>query len=276
MQEKADLHIHTNYSDGALSPACIIRKAHENDLSVISITDHDTVDGIDEAIEEGKKYGIDVIPGVELSSDIADFEVHILGYFMDKDNSELQRYLKFFRDERAKRAERIVKKVNWLGVPLKYEHILEVAGDSAIGRPHIAQAMLAHKLVPSFQDAFNRFLGNYAPAYEKKIHISPGSAFKIITDAGGLAFIAHPNNFPEHIINELIKAGADGIEIIHPSHSADKVRYYKQLAGQYFMLTSGGSDYHGGKKNDDGNFGKFTISPEVVDAMRQRLSKNTA
>lgn len=277
MKQRVDLHTHTNFSDGAFSPKELITLAHKNNLDVISITDHDTISAISEAITHGEELGVEVIPGVELSSDIADREVHILGYFIDIENEELLRYLKFFRDERLKRAERIVKKLNYLGLSITLDDVLEEAKNSEIiGRPHIANAMLRLKLVDNFLEAFNKYLGNYAPAYEKKVHISPASAFKIISDAGGLAFIAHPGNMPENLIKELIDAGVDGIEIIHPSHTTFQTNYYKNITNQYFLLASGGSDFHGGKRNDLINFGKYAINYSLVENMRKRLLRSTA
>lgn len=277
MKQRVDLHTHTHYSDGALSPQQLIELAHQNKLDVISITDHDTISAIPQAIKIGEDFGVEVIPGVELSSDIANREVHILGYFIDIENEELLRYLGFFRDERLKRAERIVKKLNYLGLSITLDDVLEEAKNSEIvGRPHIANAMLRLNLVNNFLEAFSKYLGNHAPAYEKKVHISPASAFKIINDAGGLSFIAHPGNMPENLIKELIEAGVDGIEVVHPSHNSFQSNYYKNISSQYFLLAGGGSDFHGGKRNDMQNFGKYTINYNNVENMRKRLLRSTA
>lgn len=277
MKQRVDLHTHTHYSDGALSAQQLIELAHQNKLDVISITDHDTISAIPQAIKIGEEFGVEVIPGVELSSDIADREVHILGYFIDIENEELLRYLSFFRDERLKRAERIVKKLNYLGLSITLDDVLEEAKNSEIvGRPHIANAMLRLNLANNFLEAFSKYLGNHAPAYEKKVHISPASAFKIISDAGGLSFIAHPGNMPENLIKELIEAGVDGIEVVHPSHNSFQSNYYQNIVSQYFLLASGGSDFHGGKRNDLLNFGRFTINYNNVENMRKRLLRSTA
>lgn len=276
MQGKVDLHIHTYHSDGVLTPLQIINKAAQNGISILSITDHDTVSAIPEAIEEGNKRGIEVISGVELSSDVADREVHILGYFIDIENKELKRYLSFFRDERMKRAERIIAKLKLLGINISLSEVLENSKGSAVGRPHIAQALLKKGYIENFFEAFQKYIGNSAPAYEKKVHISPSSAFKIINDAGGLSFIAHPGYMLEGVLKSLIDAGVDGIEVVHPSHNNQQVKYYTEIANSYFLLTSGGSDFHGGKRNDEENFGKFFTSISSVDAMRLRLLKNTA
>jgi 3',5'-nucleoside bisphosphate phosphatase len=276
MSEKVDLHIHTNHSDGFYSPSEIIAKAKANDIETISITDHDNLSGIAEAASCGNKVGIEVIPGVEISSDIKDKEIHILGYYIDTESEELDRYLKFFREERLKRAVRIVAKLNQLGLSLTIEDVLEKAKNSAVGRPHIAQAMLDKGLINNFYEAFNKYIGNNGPAYEKKVHLSPRSAFKIINDAGGLSFIAHPGNMDELLLKELIDEGVDGIEVIHSSHSPSQVQFYRGIVNEYFLLESGGSDYHGGKRDDDANFGRVYTKYAVVEAMQKRLMKNTA
>lgn len=272
--EKTDLHMHSYFSDGYHAPERLIDKAKVQGIKILSITDHDSVNGINQAIEYAESLGIEVIPGVEISTDIRDTEVHILGYFIDPKNKDLEHYLNFFREERFKRAIRMVKKLNILGLDISIDDVLVFAKNSAIGRPHIAQALLAKGQVKSFFEAFYKYIGNHAPAYERKVHLSPQSAFKIISDAGGLSFIAHPGNMPEILIKELIDAGVDGIEVIHPSHSPEQVRFYRGIVNEYFLLECGGSDFHGGKREDDENLGKFYTSAKVVDTMRTRLVKN--
>lgn len=272
--EKTDLHMHTFHSDGYHSPEKLIEKAKSQGIKILSITDHDSVNGIGKATEYAAKYGIEVIPGVEISTDIRDTEVHILGYFVDPNNKDLEHYLHFFREERHKRAIRMVNKLNILGLDISIDDVLVFAKDSAVGRPHVAQALLAKGQVKSFFEAFYKYIGNHAPAYERKVHLSPQSAFKIINDAGGLSFIAHPGNMPEILIKELIDAGVDGIEVIHPSHSPEQVKFYRGIVIEYFLLESGGSDFHGGKREDDENLGKYYTSPKVVDTMRTRLVRN--
>jgi predicted metal-dependent phosphoesterase TrpH len=276
MQGKIDLHIHTTCSDGFYTPEEIVEKAKELNLTSISITDHDSVDAIKRASEYAKKLGIEVISGVELSSDFGENEVHILAYFIDLENEELERYLQFFRTERLKRAERIIKKLNNLGFGLTMDDIILKAKNSAIGRPHIAQALLEKEYVRTYYEAFNKYIGNGCPAYEKKVHISPRSAFKIINDAGGLSFIAHPGFMKDNVLKELIEAGVDGIEVIHPSHNHQLIKFYRGIVNEYFLLESGGSDFHGGKRDDHANLGSYFVSPNVVDAMKKRLQKNNS
>ena len=276
MKLKTDLHTHTNYSDGFFSPTELVELAYKSGIELLSITDHDNVNGIEEAEKAASKYGIEIIPGVEISTDIRNTEIHILGYFIDPANAELEHYLSFFRDERHKRAKRIVEKLNILGLEISIGDVLKHVKKGTIGRPHIAQALLENKLVNSYYEAFNKHLGNNAPAYEKKVHLSPQSAFKIISDAGGLSFIAHPENMPEILIKELIEDGVDGIEVIHPSHSADRTKFYRGIVNQYYLLESGGSDFHGGKREDEKNFGKIFTKSKVVYEMRTRLVRNSA
>jgi 3',5'-nucleoside bisphosphate phosphatase len=275
-ESRADLHLHTKHSDGVYTPTEIVEKAKLLGLDAISITDHDNLAGIAEAMSVGSDLGVEVIPGVEISSDISDKEIHILAYFVEPDNRELNRYLEFFREERIKRAERIVGKLQNLGLYITLEDVLEKAGNSAVGRPHIAQVLLEKELISSYYEAFNKYIGNESPAYEKKVHVSPQSAFKIINDAGGLSFIAHPGYIKDSILMELIEAGVDGIEVYHPSHSSQLVKFYKGIVNEYFLLESGGSDFHGGRREDEKNFGKVYTSYASVEAMRKRLIRNTA
>jgi predicted metal-dependent phosphoesterase TrpH len=269
---RADLHVHSTYSDGFFSPQELIQRARKCNLSVISLTDHDHVGGIAEAIEEGKRYGIEVVPGVELSVALNDKDIHLLAYFFDYTDKHLLDYLAFFRHERLKRAERIVQKLNNINIPLKINSVLEQAGIGSVGRPHIASALVEEGLIDSYHDAFMRYIGVGAPAYEKKYQLSPKEATKLVSDAGGLTFLAHPGKYTtEFELSELIQAGVDGIEVVHPSHPESRQDFYRNVVQQYFLLECGGSDFHGGKKNDDDVFGKFTVSLDVVEEMRTRL-----
>lgn len=276
MDRKADLHTHTNYSDGIWSPAELIRKAKEQSVDILSITDHDNIRGVKEAAEIGRDLGIEIIPGVEISSEIGNREIHILGYFFDPDNIELERYLNFFREERIKRAGRIINKLRNIGFDINLDEVLDKAKNSSVGRPHIAQVMLEKGFIKSFFEAFNKYIGNGSPAFEKKVHLSPQSAFRIITDAGGLSFLAHPGNISENLLKEIIDLGVDGIEVVHPSHSKLQEKFYKGIVNSYFLLECGGSDYHGGRREDDSNFGQYFTNSTSIDAMRKRLLKYSA
>jgi 3',5'-nucleoside bisphosphate phosphatase len=272
MEHKVDLHTHTYYSDGALSPEELIIRAAELGIDTISITDHDTIDALPEAIEYAREYNITVIPGVELSATLGNKDVHILGYLFDPANQPLKETLKLLKRERMHRAERIVQKLNRMDLPLSFEMVLEQAGTSAIGRPHIAAALLDEGLTTHYSEAFENLIGNSGPAYEPKYHISPENAVEIIANAGGLAFVAHPGGYiDEDELLALIRAGIDGIEVIHPGHTEEKVRFYKSVASSYFLLESGGSDFHGGKREDYANFGSYYMNSNTVEAMKRRL-----
>lgn len=272
MEGKADLHMHTTHSDGIFSTAEVVRRAKEAGLAIISITDHDNVGAIDEAIAVGEQLGIEVIPGVELSAGTGEQEVHILAYFVDYKNQNLLDYLTFFRIERMKRAERIVEKLNDLKVPLTLDAVLERAGQGSVGRPHIATALYEEGLTDSYHEAFYKYIGNGKPAYEKKYQVSPQAAIELIASAGGLSFVAHPgNSIQETVLLEFINEGVDGIEVIHPSHSPERVLHYSGIVNEYFLLASGGSDFHGGRKNDQDVLGKYYVSMDHVQEMRRRL-----
>lgn len=271
-----DLHMHTLYSDGAYTTKELIDKAKNANLDIVSITDHDSVFAIREAIEYGKEVGIEVIPGLEISTDIEDKEVHLLGYFIDVEDEELQKYLKFFRDERVYRAKRIIKKLRQLGLEITFEDVMKESNNSAVGRPHIAIAIYKLGFVSDYYEAFHKYLRDNGPAYERKIHISPQSALKLINDTGGLSFIAHPGHLKESILMSLINAGLDGIEVTHPSHNDYQRKFYRGIVNQYCLLESGGSDYHGGAKGDEDNLGQYLLSQSRFEEMRQMLLKDTA
>jgi predicted metal-dependent phosphoesterase TrpH len=272
MEGRVDLHIHTTYSDGAHSAHEIVNRARQLGLTTISITDHDHTGAIEEASVLGNTLGVEVISGIELSASVDDLDIHILGYFVDHQNERLLEHLSFFRQERRRRAERIVEKLNDLKIPLPLEAVLDKAGAAAIGRPHIANALLEHGLTETYHEAFWKYIGFGKPAYEKKYLVSPREAIELIASAGGLSFIAHPgNSIDERVMLGLINDGVDGIEVIHPSHSTERIAHYNGIVSEYFLLASGGSDFHGGKRNDGEAFGKYTIPKDRVDMMRRRL-----
>ena len=272
MDGKADLHLHTTFSDGALTPSELLDRARQAGLTTISITDHDHTGALDEAMGIAAHEGIDVIPGVELSTIIGEADIHILGYFFDHRDTRLQEYLALFRSERRKRAERIVGKLNGLNIPLTIDEVLRRAGEGSVGRPHIATALVEEGLIGTYQEAFARYIGFGKPAYEKKYMIAPREAIAMIAAAGGLSFLAHPSTFiEERVLLEIIDAGIDGIEVVHPSHGPELVAHYSGIVSEYFLLASGGSDFHGGRRNDRETLGKYFISSEQVNMMRRRL-----
>lgn len=273
-QIKADLHTHTHYSDGVHSPEELVIKAKNAGIHYLAVTDHDNVDAVEETIEHGKRLGVEIIPGCEISSEHNGKETHILAYFIDYKNEELLDYLRNFRKERVKRAEKIVQKLNEMKIPVQLSEVLKhVKGNGSVGRPHIAIALVEGDHVDNYYEVFNNYIGDDKPAYVKKPNISSCDAIKLINRCGGLSFIAHPgkNLRDSNTLFELIESGIDGIEVVHPSHTDYDIEYFSSITGQYFLLESGGSDYHGGRINDDSVLGKFFIGEKKISAMKTRL-----
>lgn len=273
---KADLHTHTHFSDGYHTPGELIQKAKTAGLTHLAITDHDNVDAIDEAIEIASRYDIELIPGTEISAEHNGKETHILAYYFDHKNPELLDYLQNFRRERMKRAQKIVEKLNDLGIAIQMQDVLsQVKGNGSVGRPHIAVALIEGGFVNNYYDAFNKFIGDDKPAYVKKPNISTKDAISLINRCGGLSFVAHPGKSMRHnnSLFEMIEFGIDGIEVVHPSHSDYDIEYFRDITSQYFLLESGGSDFHGGRINDVSILGRYYIPEIKITAMKNRLFK---
>ena len=269
---RVDLHLHSIYSDGMLSPKELVKRAKEVGLSAISLTDHDNVSGIDEALRYGPKYGIEVIPGVELSTSEQGLDTHILGYFIDKDNSSLKRHLEFFRQHRIKRAKKIVENLNTMGCRITFEQVKKKSISENIGRPHIADAMVECGFVHTLDEAFYKFLGDNKAAFVPKYKIGTLDAILMIKNAGGLSFLAHPScDLPEKLIIEFIKRGLNGIEVLHPRHSQRDIDYFRAIIKQYNILESGGSDYHS-EQGNQAQIGEYVLPYQIVTKMRTYLS----
>jgi len=241
----ADLHLHSNFSDGALSPEQIVIEANRLGFAAISITDHDILDGIEPALSAGEQYGVEIIPGVELSAELDGEEIHMLGYYMNWLDQQFQEKLQEFRDTRYTRAMRIVDKLNQLGVEIEYDDVLKQADTNSVGRPHVAAALLERGHVATISEAFYRFLGDDGPAYMPKQKLSPAEAIAMILDAGGVPILAHPGGLQQHIIPELVSSGLMGLEAFHPGHSSQISDHLCNLARQYNIVITGGSDCHG-------------------------------
>ena len=275
MEGLADLHTHTTYSDGHHSPLELLQKAKEAGISILGIADHDSVGALEEAVEIGRTMGIEVVPGMELSATSPEGEIHVLGYFMDYRSPQLNEALAIFRQKRIERVERIVGKLNRMKIPLTVESVLAEATGDSVGRPHIANALVASGHAATYHQAFSKFIGEGRPAFEKKADFSPEETIQLIAAAGGLSFLAHPGRaVDESLLHRLIRAGLDGIETCHPSHTPELVHYYRGIVGEYFLLESGGSDFHGGAKNDDHLLGRVGVPVSAVEMMRHRLFPN--
>jgi hypothetical protein len=264
----ADLHSHTNYSDGILTPLELLTKAKAAGIGAISITDHDTVEGVRVALTLADEIGIKVIRGIEISCYENRQNIHILGYNFDIDNPELTVFLKNQKEYRKERAFNILEKLSSLNLPLNFEELLERTGDVPITRPHIAQMMVDKGYVPTLREAFYQYLGEDMPAYVYKSDIPVTAAIEIINKSGGVAVLAHPANwFKPAFLFKLIESGLDGIEVYHPSHNQNLVKHYKSIASQFWLLETGGSDFHGNREYDEMNLGKFGISEKQLETI---------
>lgn len=240
-----DLHSHSTASDGSRAPADVIREAKRVGLAAIALTDHDTLDGIAEATAMGEEVGVRVIAGVELSAVEGDVETHILGLHLS-DTAEMETRLVALREMRRSRAQRIVTRLNELGVRVEFQAVLDQAAGGAIGRPHVARAMIAEGWAVDFRDAFDRYLGNGKAAYVGKDRLAVVDAIELIHRAGGLAVLAHPSHSgTRERIQAFVEQGMDGVEVKHPSHSSEDTMRLGALVDHFSLVPSGGSDWHG-------------------------------
>lgn len=240
-----DLQVHTTASDGLLAPAAVVEAAARAKLTAIAITDHDAVSGIPEAEEAGARLGVRIVAGVELAASFETTELHILGlHLVDRDRISTE--LQTFRDERVGRAAAIVRVLNERGIPVTMDAVLAEAGTGAVGRPHIARAMIAGGWVREFREAFDKWLGFGKPAFVEKGHLTAVEAFALIHRAGGLAVWAHPGELAtEARLVKLHEIGMDAVEVLHPSHPQPLVERLYDRAEKIGLLPSGGSDWHG-------------------------------
>lgn len=240
-----DLHTHSTASDGARPPRDVVRAARELGLAAVALTDHDTVDGLGEAREEGSALGVRIVAGIELSAVEGDAETHVLGLHL-QDAGRLDAQLRGLRAMRLTRAERIVARLNDLGVRVTLEDVLSHSGGGAVGRPHIARALVNDGWATDMRDAFDRYLGNGRAAFVPKDRLSIGDAIAMIHHAGGLAILAHPGQSGNRKrIELLVGLGLDGVEVRHPSHNADDITRLSALVEHFRLIPSGGSDWHG-------------------------------
>jgi predicted metal-dependent phosphoesterase TrpH len=272
---KADLHIHTSYSDGKLNPAEIIDLAKEKGLSIIGVTDHDNIEGSQAMLEHNGKYGIEVIPGIELSADFHGKEIHLLGYFMDFKNPALVEHLKLIKNLRIRRIDKMISKLKDLGVNINSTALFEKYSSScSVGRPHLANEVLAQGYVKDFQTAFNRYLGDNKPAFVKKDNLNFEIMIELIKVSGGLSFVAHPGSyFRESTLVELKKAGISGIEVYHPSHNDNHNKKYMKFVKDHNLLAVGGSDFHGYNEYDYHNIGRFYIDEEQITLLKEKSKR---
>jgi 3',5'-nucleoside bisphosphate phosphatase len=266
MENRADLHLHTTASDGVLSPAEVVEIASRIGLAAVAITDHDTVAGIDEALEAGERCGVEVVPGVEIST-IYDggHEAHILGYYMDHRDPGLVESLHILKNARWERGRQMVERLNAAGIDLDFQRVTELAKGGAIGRPHVARALCEAGVVSSMDSAFGRFLQEGGPAFVPRYKVSPEEAVRMIVDAGGAAGCAHVAKLKtDQLLVDLMALGLTAIEVYHPDHSSAICRFYKRFAERHGLVVTGGSDAHYFDAESKRGIGEITVPGEVV------------
>ena len=254
MSAEVDLHLHTLASDGRLTPTELIELVSRQGLKTVAVTDHDTTDGLKEAYEAASEFpDLRVIPGIELSADVPGDEVHVLGYFIDPDDSDLQVQLTRFREGRVDRARTMVEKLAQHGIHVEWERVQHFAGDGAVGRPHIALALVEAGYCREPKDAFPEYLGRNGLAYVERVKLTPEEAVGMIRKAGGVAVLAHPAymNDMEMGISNLSGIGLAGMEVHYAKYRDDTIRQLARLARQYDLIPCGGSDYHGLGNSDE-------------------------
>ncbi len=245
---QVDLHIHSSASDGRLSPEEVVRESARRGLAVIAITDHDAISGLAPALAAAEAFpGLRVVPGVELSTDADQGEVHILGYFIDYNDGELVARLERMRNSRLERAQAMIAKLRDLGVNIDWPRVQEIAGKGSVGRPHLAQAMLEKGYIGSLKEAFSSYIGRGGPAYVERRKLTPAAAVELILRVKGLPVLAHPLtvSHPEALVIKLKAVGLVGIEAYYTDYNADDVGKLLMLAERYNLVATGGSDYHG-------------------------------
>ena len=273
MSATVDLHIHTNYSDGTKSPSEVLKIVREKNLSAFSICDHDNIEGYFKTKEMLTPDDPELVPGVELSAGSGTEDIHILGYYFDPESELLKTSLEKFRELRNRRGLEMLNKLKELGIELSYDEVLEIAGDSAIGRPNIAEALHRAGYVNSFDEAFQRYIGFHGPAYVPKKNLTPPQAIELVHNAGGIAILAHPGiaNAGKHI-EEFIHCGLDGIEAYHPNHNRRLQNSYLKYADKNSILATGGSDYHG-REGRYGNIDCMKVPEELWKKLKERHSQ---
>lgn len=275
---RIDLHLHTTYSDGSLSPLEVMTHARCANVTTLAITDHDTVDGLPDAFEAGASLGIEVIPGIEISSRYGDSELHVLGYFLDWKDAALQRELAHLKETRHLRNAQIIQKLNELGLEISYDEVRALAGDVSVGRPHIARVLMDKGYVATAKEAFERYLAEGAAAYVPRELPDPAEAIALIRAARGVAVLAHPvwlhrgGEGIDKLCERLKAAGLQGIEAHYSTHRPEQTTEYLNTARRLDLLVTGGSDFHGLTKPDiEVGIGRggLNVSPKLLEPLRK-------
>lgn len=264
---RVDLHAHTLYSDGLLTPEAVVAHAVERSLAALAITDHDSVEGI-EAARLAAGSALELVPGIEVSSSLDGQDLHILGYYIDPGDPELTEALARFREERLRRALSMVERLAALGAPVDFEDVIDLAGPGVVGRPHVAEALLRAGHVETADEAFRRFIGAHGEAFVPRPAFRPERAIALIHAAGGVSVLAHPgSSILDLVIEQLAGGGLRGIEVWHPQHGAAAVRRFHALARRLGLLETGGSDYHGWPRGAE--LGELPVPASVLGPLKQ-------
>jgi predicted metal-dependent phosphoesterase TrpH len=248
MASRADLHTHSTFSDGVLSPTELIDLAYRRGVRIMALTDHDTIEGLPEAFATAARYpDLTLIPGVEISTDIPGSEVHVLGHFIDWQDEEFQRRLQQMRQSRLGRARKMVDKLAALGKPVSWERVQSLASEGAIGRPHIARALVEAGHIATVDKAFDLYLNRNGPAYAERERLAPAQVVEMITAVNGLPTLAHPRELDqlEKLLSQLKTAGLIGLEVYYQDYSPGEIGRLHAVAVRFALIPLGGSDYHG-------------------------------
>ncbi len=270
----ADLHTHSQCSDGHRAPADLVRQATERGLGVLALTDHDTVEGLSAAADAARACDIQLVPGVELSVTEAGDEVHLLAYGIDPTHPALQDHLTTFREARRDRAWAMVERLRDRGLSISDAAVVDVfSGSTALGRPHVARILVAAGHVDTARDAFEQYLGRDRPGFVEKPDVPAGAALRTVHEAGGVGVLAHPGHWTSaRRVRRLVEKGLDGLEVVHPSHDASLRGYYERLADGHGLFATGGSDYHGGPHRPDEQIGGMGLTRDEWERCRPHLA----
>lgn len=271
---RADLHAHTTASDGMYTPAEVVRRAKLAGLSAVAITDHDTIAGVDEALAEGAKIGISVIPGTEISTVTGSADIHVLAYYTDNANPKWRERLEWIGSVRDRRNDAILHKLHGLGIGITMDDVREASAGKGgiIGRPHFAQALIRKGIVADMSEAFTHYLGTGALAYVQVQSVTTAEAIAWIREAGGVSVIAHPGLYKrDELLEQWVRAGVQGIEVFHSDHNEEDAERYRAFAEEHGLLVTGGSDFHGEREGGSyhGALGSSGVDFCVVDQLRR-------
>jgi predicted metal-dependent phosphoesterase TrpH len=274
MTSQVDLHTHSTYSDGLLSPALLVEEAASRGVRILALTDHDTVAGIAEARVAGERLGVEIIPGVELSAALpGGGEVHLLGYFVDVEDSDFLAQLAGYARARSERMERMVERLNRIGAPVAIERVREIAGHGTVGRPHLGRALVEAGYAEDLSDAFARFIGGGKPAFVPRPRVDPRDAIALVRAAGGVPVMAHPfsTGGVESVLDRLVPAGLAGMEVDYGEYTPEDREILRQIAARRGLIATGGSDYHGPDRRSARELGSAPVSLESVAALQRVL-----